>query len=51
LVADHYAKLGFKKISEDPSGSGWELLVDEANPETASMKVVSHGFSATMPLE
>jgi FkbH-like protein len=51
LVVDHYAKLGFAKVWEDPTGSTrWELLVQAANPENAPMKVVSHGFAATKPL-
>jgi FkbH-like protein len=51
LVIDHYAKLGFNKVWEDTTGStGWELVVAEANPENAPMKVVSQGFAATTPL-
>jgi FkbH-like protein len=45
LVADHYAKLGFTKVREEESGlTRWELLVEGADPETAPMKIVSHGF-------
>jgi FkbH-like protein len=45
LVIDHYAKLGFTKIAEEESGlTRWELIVAEANPESAPMKVVSSGF-------
>ena len=47
LVVDHYAKLGFTKVEENVSGwTRWELLVEGAEPETASMKVVSQGFVA-----
>ncbi len=47
LVVDHYAKLGFTKVGEEASGlTRWELAVDEAMLETASMTVVSHGFEA-----
>jgi FkbH-like protein len=47
LVEGHYAKLGFAKISEEPSGlARWELLVAFAKPEEAAMKVVSRGFAA-----
>lgn len=46
LVVDHYAKLGFSKVREDDSGlTMWELVVENANPESAPMKVVSHGFA------
>lgn len=48
LVVDHYAKLGFTKLSEEDSGlMRWELLVEGADPESAPMKVVSQGFGAT----
>ncbi len=47
LVVDHYAKLGFGLVAEEPSGlTRWELLVDAAQPDSAPMKVVSHGFAA-----
>ena len=47
LVVDHYAKLGFIKISEEESGvTRWELLVEGAEPESAPMKVVSQGFDS-----
>jgi len=47
LVVDHFAKLGFTKISEESSGlTRWELIVEGAKPEPAPMKVVSTGFSA-----
>jgi FkbH-like protein len=47
LVADHYAKLGFKKVVEQESGlTGWELFVKDADPERVPMHVVSHGFAA-----
>lgn len=46
LVVDHYAKLGFTKVSEEASGlTRWELLVEGEGPASAPMKVVSHGFS------
>lgn len=45
LVADHYARLGFNKVDEAESGSTrWELLVEEAEPESAPMQVISQGF-------
>jgi len=51
LVVDHYAKLGFKKVWEEATGAtGWELLVEAANPDNAPMTVVSHGFAATNTL-
>ena len=47
LVIDHYSKLGFTKVAEEESGlTRWELLVNEADPESVPMKVVSHGFAA-----
>lgn len=47
LVVDHYAKLGFTKISEEDSGlTRWELSVEGAQREVAPMKVVSQGSSA-----
>ena len=46
LVVDHYAKLGFNKVAEEESGlTRWELLVEGAEPESAPMKVISHGFA------
>jgi FkbH-like protein len=46
LVVDHYAKLGFSKVDEKETGlTVWELLVENANPESAPMKVVSRGFA------
>jgi FkbH-like protein len=48
LVVDHYAKLGFTKVSEEESGlTRWELLVDGAEPESAPMKVEWQGFAAS----
>ena len=45
LVIDHYSRLGFAKVGEEPNGlTRWELVVDGAEPESAPMKVVSHGF-------
>jgi FkbH-like protein len=47
LVVDHYAKLGFTKVSEDESGlTVWELPVKGANPDMAPMKVVSLAATA-----
>jgi FkbH-like protein len=47
LVTDHYAKLGFTKLSDQEGGlSRWELLVEHADPQTAPMNVISHGFVA-----
>jgi FkbH-like protein len=47
LVVDHYARLGFSRISADDSGlTSWELPVAGAEPESAPMKVVSHGFAS-----
>jgi len=46
LVLDHYARLGFAKVSEDESGlTRWELAVAGAKPESAPMNVVSQGFA------
>jgi FkbH-like protein len=46
LVIDHYAKLGFTKVSGEASGlTRWEFLVKEDGPESVPMKVVSRGFS------
>jgi FkbH-like protein len=46
LVVDHYARLGFTRVEEEPSGlTRWELSVVSANPEEAPMKVISLGFS------
>ncbi|MFZ1084441.1 MAG: HAD-IIIC family phosphatase [Terracidiphilus sp.] len=48
LVIDHYSKLGFTKVAEKESGSTyWEIFVDGAEPESAPMKVVSQGVTAT----
>jgi FkbH-like protein len=45
LVVEHYAKLGFAKMSEDASGTSvWELATDAPGPEAAPMTVVSQGF-------
>jgi predicted enzyme involved in methoxymalonyl-ACP biosynthesis len=47
LVIDHYSKLGFSKIGgNDIESTQWELVVDQANPDGAAMKVVSTGFGA-----
>ena len=46
LVVDHYAKLGFTKLSEEDSGlTRWELLVEGAEPESAPMRIISQGFA------
>jgi len=46
LVVDHYARLGFAKVAEEESGlTCWELSVEDAKPERAPMKIVSHGFA------
>jgi predicted enzyme involved in methoxymalonyl-ACP biosynthesis len=46
LVADHYEKLGFTKIHEEEADlTRWELLVQNAGPESAPMKVISQGFA------
>jgi len=46
LVVDHYAKLGFTQSGGDDSGlTRWELPVEGTEPESAPMKVVSHGFA------
>jgi FkbH-like protein len=42
LVVDHYARLGFRKMQEQDSGATeWELNVDDAQPQSAPMRVVS----------
>jgi FkbH-like protein len=47
FVVDHYAKLGFTKVGGDESGlTRWELHVGGAEPGSAPMKIVSHGFAA-----
>jgi FkbH-like protein len=47
LVVDHYARLGFTKLSEEDSGiTHWELLVEGADPESAPMKIVSQGLAS-----
>jgi predicted enzyme involved in methoxymalonyl-ACP biosynthesis len=46
LVRDHYEKLGFISVSEEPSGvTRWELEVASAQPQEAAMKVVSLGYA------
>jgi FkbH-like protein len=46
LVVDHYAKLGFAKVTGEDSGlTRWELLVEGAEPESAPMNIVSQGFA------
>jgi FkbH-like protein len=42
LVADHYAKLGFKRMeTSEPRTTRWQLVVDETEPEPAPMRVVT----------
>jgi predicted enzyme involved in methoxymalonyl-ACP biosynthesis len=51
LVIDHYPKLGFTKVDEEASGlTRWELLVEDAEPASAPMKIVSQGFAAAMDI-
>jgi predicted enzyme involved in methoxymalonyl-ACP biosynthesis len=46
LVIEHYAKLGFTKSAEDESGqTRWELIVGNAETESAPMKVISKGLA------
>jgi FkbH-like protein len=46
LVLDHYARLGFTKVAEDDKGiTRWELPVEGADPDSAPMKIESHGFT------
>lgn len=46
LVVDHYAKLGFSPVAEEPDGTTrWELFVEGAEPESAPMRIVSKGFA------
>jgi FkbH-like protein len=46
LVVEHYAKLGFSKVSEAASGmTEWELDVADANLDAAPMTVISRGFT------
>ena len=46
LVVDHYAKLGFAKIDEEQSGmTRWELALENAQPISEPMKIISHGFA------
>ena len=41
LVVDHYAKLGFERVSAEESGrTEWKLDVASAQIESAPMKVV-----------
>jgi FkbH-like protein len=48
LVVDHYARLGFSQLSADDSGlTRWKIQMVGTEPESAPMKVVSHGFEAT----
>lgn len=45
LVEEHYGKLGFTRVAEDPSGATrWMLAVAGADPEQAPMRIVSEGF-------
>jgi FkbH-like protein len=46
LVVDHYEKLGFAKVAEEPSGlTRWEVLVGTTLPNEAPMKVISLGLA------
>jgi len=48
LVVDHYAKLGFAKVTREDSGlTRWELMLEGAEPESAPMKIISQGFAET----
>ena len=48
LVVDHYAKLGFTKVAEEETGlTRGEVLVAEAKPDIAPMKVVTLGFATS----
>ena len=48
LVMDHYAKLGFTKLSEESTGlTRWEFQVDGSGPKDAPMKVISQGFASS----
>jgi FkbH-like protein len=45
LVVDHYAKLGFTRVSEGDGGiTRWELAVDSEEPEAAPMRVIRKDF-------
>ena len=45
LVIDHYQKLGFTRIHEEPSGlTRWEIATNGPGPESTPMKVVRVGF-------
>ena len=45
LVVDHYAKLGFTRVSEGEGGiTRWELAVDSEEPEAAPMRVIRKDF-------
>jgi FkbH-like protein len=47
LVSEHYAMLGFTKISDESGGlTLWELAVNAELPPLAPMKVVSRDFPA-----
>jgi FkbH-like protein len=41
LVKDHYAKLGFTKVTEEIGGSCWELAVENAKFEDLPITVIS----------
>lgn len=47
LVVDHYARLGFNKVREEPSGiTEWDFVIDDATESDAlPMHVVSTGFT------
>jgi FkbH-like protein len=46
LVADHYAKLGFRQLAAEANGlTRWVLPVDAPEHDPAPMRVVSRGFA------
>ena len=46
LVADHYPKLGFTKVSEDQLGlTLYEMHVSDKATYEVPMKVISYGFT------
>jgi FkbH-like protein len=49
LVVDHYQKLGFTQLDEEPTGlTRWIIQVDDPLPQAAAIKVISRGFAAPM---
>jgi hypothetical protein len=46
---DHYQKLGFTQLDEEPTGlTRWIIQVDDPLPQAAAIKVISRGFAAPM---